>query len=143
MQVEGGVAITKGFTVRLDDEQASELEAVAKAAGVPVAEEIRQAILGRIEERRQDEEFRARLCRPIEEDQRILDRLAHEKGWRELDRGDFLLIVEAVLDVPAEDVLRAGVYSWPTRRCMRRRRSSVGWSSTPISPGKRPCWHRG
>ena len=68
--------MAKGFTVRLDEEQAAELEAVAKAAGVPVAEEIRQAIASRIEERRQDEEFRARLRRSIEDNQKILDRLA-------------------------------------------------------------------
>jgi predicted DNA-binding protein len=68
--------MAKGFTVRLDEEQAAELEAVAKAAGVPVAEEIRQAITSRIEERRQDEEFRARLRRSIEDNQKILDRLA-------------------------------------------------------------------
>ena len=66
----------KGFTVRLDDDQAGELEAVARAAGVPVAEEIRQAITARIAERRQDEEFRARLRRSIEDNQKILDRLA-------------------------------------------------------------------
>lgn len=66
----------KGFTVRLDDDQAGELEAVARAAGVPVAEEIRQAITARIEERRQDAEFRARLRRSIEDNQKILDRLA-------------------------------------------------------------------
>jgi len=66
----------KGFTVRLDDDQAGELEAVARAAGVPVAEEIRQAITARIEERRQDAEFRVRLRRSIEDNQKILDRLA-------------------------------------------------------------------
>ncbi len=68
--------MAKGFTVRLDDGQAAELEAVAKAGGVPVAEEIRQAITARIEERRQDAAFRARLRQSIEENQRILDRLA-------------------------------------------------------------------
>ena len=57
----------KGFAVRLHDDQAAELVAVAKAAGGPVAEEIRQAITARIEERRQDEEFRARLRRSIED----------------------------------------------------------------------------
>ena len=66
----------KGFTVRLDDDQAAELEAVAKAAGVSVAEEIRQAISARLEERRQDGEFRARLRKSIEDNQKILDRLA-------------------------------------------------------------------
>ena len=32
--------MSKGFTVRLDDDQAAELEAVARADGVPVAVEI-------------------------------------------------------------------------------------------------------
>jgi hypothetical protein len=49
---------------------------VARAAGVPVAEEIRQAITARIAERRQDEEFRVCLRRSIEDNQKILDRLA-------------------------------------------------------------------
>ncbi len=68
--------MAKGFTVRLDDEQAEELEAVAKVDGVPVAEEIRQAIAVRIEERRNDDEFRERLRQSIEDNQKILDRLA-------------------------------------------------------------------
>jgi len=76
MQTLRRLVMSKGFTVRLDDEQAAELEAVARAAGVPVAEEIRQAITARIEERRQDEDFRLRLRRLIEENQKILDRLA-------------------------------------------------------------------
>jgi predicted transcriptional regulator len=69
-------AMSKGFTVRLDDDQAEELEAVAKVDGVPVAEEIRQAIAVRIEQRRNDEEFRRRLRQSIEDNQKILDRLA-------------------------------------------------------------------
>ena len=68
--------MAKGFTVRLDDEQAEELEAVAKVDGVPVAEEIRQAIAMRIEQRRNDEQFRERLRQSIEDNQKILDRLA-------------------------------------------------------------------
>ena len=43
---------------------------------MPVAEKIRHAITARIEERRQDEEFRARLRRSIKDNQKILDRLA-------------------------------------------------------------------
>lgn len=66
----------KGFTVRLDDDQAEELEAVAKVDGVPVAEEIRRAITTRLAERRQDGEFRERLRQSIEDNQRILERLA-------------------------------------------------------------------
>lgn len=66
----------KGFTVRLDDDQAEELEAVAKVEGVSVAEEIRQAINSRLAERRADAEFRQRLRRSLEDNKRILERLA-------------------------------------------------------------------
>ena len=58
----------KGFTVRLDDEQAEELEAIA--------EEIRQASGERIVERRKDTEFQGRLRKSIEDNQKILERLA-------------------------------------------------------------------
>lgn len=68
--------MSKGFTVRLDDDQAAELEAVAKADAVPVAEEIRRAITSRIEERRADDAFQARLRQSIADNQRILERLA-------------------------------------------------------------------
>ena len=66
----------KGFTVRLNQEQAAELEAVARVDGVSVAEEIRQAITDRIAARRQDEDFQQRLQRVVEENQQILDKLA-------------------------------------------------------------------
>ena len=49
---------------------------MARAYGVPVAEEIRRAIASRIEERRGDDEFQARLRRSIEDNERILERLA-------------------------------------------------------------------
>ena len=68
--------MSKGFTVRLDDEQAAELEAIAKVDGVSVAEEIRQAITVQIAERRKDEEFRARLRQSIKDNQKVLERLA-------------------------------------------------------------------
>ncbi len=66
----------KGFTVRLDDDQAAELEAIAKVDGVSVAEEIRQAITVQIAERREDEGFRARLRQSIRDNQKVLERLA-------------------------------------------------------------------
>lgn len=66
----------KGFTVRLDDDQAAELEAIAKVDGVSVAEEIRQAITVQIAERRKDDEFRARLRQSIRDNQKVLERLA-------------------------------------------------------------------
>ena len=68
--------MSKGFTVRLDDDQAAELEAIAKVDGVSVAEEIRQAITVQIAERRKDEEFRARLRQSIKDNQKVLERLA-------------------------------------------------------------------
>jgi hypothetical protein len=66
----------KGFTVRLDDDQAAELEAIAKVDGISIAEEIRQAITVQIAERREDEEFRARLRQSIQDNQKVLERLA-------------------------------------------------------------------
>ena len=66
----------KGFTVRLDDDQAAELEAIAKVDGVSVAEEIRQAITIQIAERRKDDEFRTRLRQSIQDNQKVLERLA-------------------------------------------------------------------
>jgi predicted transcriptional regulator len=70
------VSMPKGFTVRLDDDQAAELEAIARVDGVSVAEEIRQAITVQIAKRREDEEFRARLRQSIQDNQKVLERLA-------------------------------------------------------------------
>jgi hypothetical protein len=66
----------RAFTVRLEPEQAAELEAVAAADGVSVAEEVRVAIGGLIRARREDDEFRARVRAVIEQNQRVLERLA-------------------------------------------------------------------
>jgi predicted transcriptional regulator len=66
----------KAFTVRLDTDQATDLEAVATADGISVAEEIRQAVADRIEARRQDPAFQERIRSIIEQNQRVLERLA-------------------------------------------------------------------
>jgi hypothetical protein len=66
----------KAMTVRLSEEQAAELEAVAQVDGVPVSEEIRDAIDAHIEARRQDGEFQRRLRASISRNQKILDKLA-------------------------------------------------------------------
>ncbi len=66
----------KAFTVRLDIDQASDLEAVAAADGVSVAEEIRRAVAERIEIRRKDPAFQTRIRSIIEQNQRVLERLA-------------------------------------------------------------------
>jgi hypothetical protein len=66
----------KAFTVRLDTDQATDLEAVAAADGISVAEEIRQAVAERIEARRHDPAFQERIRSIIEQNQRVLERLA-------------------------------------------------------------------
>jgi hypothetical protein len=64
------------MTVRMDPEQAAELEAVAEVEGVPVAEAIRNAIAEHIEARRQDEEFQSRLRASLDRNRQILEKLA-------------------------------------------------------------------
>jgi predicted DNA-binding protein len=68
--------MTKAFTMRLPEDKAAELEAVARADGVSVSEAVREAIDSHIEARRKDKNFQARLSRLIEDNQRVLDRLA-------------------------------------------------------------------
>jgi Ribbon-helix-helix domain len=68
--------MSKAFTMRLPEEKAAELEAVARADGVPVAEAVREAIDLHIEARRKDKKFQARLTKLIDENRRVLDRLA-------------------------------------------------------------------
>jgi hypothetical protein len=55
---------------------AAELAAVARAENVPVSEVVREAIAKHIAERRSDKDFQKRLKRLLEEDQKILKRLA-------------------------------------------------------------------
>lgn len=66
----------KAMTVRLDPEQAEDLEAIAAAEGTPVSEEVRKAISRHIAEKKKDKEFQARLKRIVERNKAILDRLA-------------------------------------------------------------------
>jgi predicted transcriptional regulator len=66
----------KAMTVRLDPDQAAELEAIAEINGGPVSEEIRQAIAEHIEAKRKDRAFQARLKASIERHREILEKLA-------------------------------------------------------------------
>jgi predicted transcriptional regulator len=66
----------KTMTLRLSDELAADLEAMARVDDVPVSEAIRIAIDERIKGRREDKQFQARLRRLIAENQRALERLA-------------------------------------------------------------------
>lgn len=67
----------KTMTLRLSDELAADLEAMARVDDVPVSEAIRVAIDERIKARREDKQFQARLRRLMAENQRALERLAH------------------------------------------------------------------
>jgi len=64
------------MTLRLTDEQAAQLEAIARIENVPIAEEVRVALAEHIEKRRRDRGFQARLKASIKRNQEILDRLA-------------------------------------------------------------------
>jgi predicted transcriptional regulator len=68
--------VPKTMTLRLSDEQAADLEAMARVDDVPVSEAVRVAIAERIERRRKDRAFQARLRRLLEENRRALERLA-------------------------------------------------------------------
>lgn len=64
------------MTLRLTDDQAAELEAIARVENVPIAEEVRVALAEHIEKRRRDRAFQARLKASIRRNQEILDRLS-------------------------------------------------------------------
>jgi predicted transcriptional regulator len=66
----------KTMTLRLSEELAADLEAMARVDDVPVSEAIRVAIDERIKARRHDKQFQARLRRLMAENQRALERLA-------------------------------------------------------------------
>jgi ribosomal protein S15P/S13E len=66
----------KAMTVRLSEEQAAELEAVARVDNVAVAEEVRAAITAHLEARRKDEQFQKRLRASLEQNQKLLERLS-------------------------------------------------------------------
>lgn len=66
----------KAMTVRLNADQAEELEAIAEVEGAPVSEEIRKAIAAHIDAKKQDKEFLKRVHKSIERNRSILERLA-------------------------------------------------------------------
>jgi hypothetical protein len=69
-------SMPKTMTLRLSDELAADLEAMARVDDVPVSDAIRIAIDERIKARRDDKQFQARLRRLMAENQRALERLA-------------------------------------------------------------------
>jgi predicted transcriptional regulator len=70
----------KVMSIRLDEELARELHAVARAEDVPVSEAIRAALHQFIAARIADPEVRARLQKRLDEDREVLERLSKEIG---------------------------------------------------------------
>ncbi len=68
--------MAKSMTLRLADDKAAELEAVARADEMPISDAVRTAIDEHIAERRKDKAFRDRLKQMMEEDREVLERLA-------------------------------------------------------------------
>jgi predicted DNA-binding protein len=66
----------KAMTLRLPEDQANALEAVAQVNGVTVAEEVRKAIQARIDALRADPDFQARLRDHLERNREVLKGLA-------------------------------------------------------------------
>ena len=65
---------TRVTSLRLPENMAAELAAVARADDMPVSEAVREAIEKHIAERRADEGFQARVKQLLEEDQQLLER---------------------------------------------------------------------
>jgi len=64
------------MTLRLTDEQAATLDAVARADDQTVTEAVRTAIDAHIQERRRDKDFKERLRRRHEEERALYERLS-------------------------------------------------------------------
>jgi len=67
---------TKATSLRLPEEMAVELAAVARADDMPMSEVVREAIEKHITERRTDKDFQKRVKQLLEEDREVLKRLA-------------------------------------------------------------------
>ncbi len=70
------MSMAKQTTVRLPDELADEVDAVARAKGTSVNQLIIDSLTAEIDRVRDDKDFLATLKRLVDRDQEILDRLA-------------------------------------------------------------------
>jgi predicted transcriptional regulator len=66
----------KAMTLRLEEDLARELEAVARVEEITVSEAVRRAITEHVDKKRSDCSFQRRLDRFMEENRAILERLA-------------------------------------------------------------------
>jgi Arc/MetJ-type ribon-helix-helix transcriptional regulator len=67
---------SRAMSLRLPEQMAAEIEAVARADDMAISEAVREAIDKHIAARRADKDFQARLKRRIEQDRGVLERLA-------------------------------------------------------------------
>jgi predicted DNA-binding protein len=67
---------SKAISIRLPEEMAAELAAIARTLDVPVSETIREAIEDFMTSRRSDKGFQERLRKRLEDDREILERFA-------------------------------------------------------------------
>ncbi len=68
--------MAKNLTLRLDDELAADAEALARAECKILNEAVKLALSEAVERRQRDPKFKARVCRIIEPDRELLERLA-------------------------------------------------------------------
>lgn len=66
----------RAMSLRLPEEQASALAAVARTDGMTISNAVRESIDKHIESRRADQAFQERLKDRLNEDRRVLERLA-------------------------------------------------------------------
>jgi predicted DNA-binding protein len=65
----------KVMSLRLPEDIAAEIAAVARADGIPVSQAIREAIEHHIAARSADKDFKERLKRRLQEDREVFERL--------------------------------------------------------------------
>jgi len=68
--------MTKNLTVRIPDDLAADVEALARVEGTSLNETVRQSLIESVERRRNNPKFKARLAKIIAEDRKLLERLA-------------------------------------------------------------------
>lgn len=66
----------RAISLRLPEQMAAELAAIARTKDLPVSEVIREAIENHIAALSTDKDFRQRLKKHLEEEQKVLKRLA-------------------------------------------------------------------
>lgn len=72
----GAAAALKAMSLRLPEDLAAELHAVARADGMSISEVVRAAIAKHIADRRSDTDFQQRLKKLMEEDLAVIERLS-------------------------------------------------------------------